>query len=193
MPRTRGLLLRLALVLLAVAPAQGTTIIRGTFSEIVAEAEIAFEGVVIEVKSREIPPDLIVTDVRFNVVRAIKGDPSGQVTLTFAGGTVGNRTVDFSDMPAFAPGQRDIILAAPGRREISPLVRFAQGRFRIVRDAQLGRDVLRQFDGTILGSPAHVAQPSRAVGILGFAAPMSPSEFASAMAAEVVRQRGVPR
>ena len=189
----RGLFLRLALVLLAVAPVLGTTIIRGTFSEIVAEAEIAFEGVVIEVKSREIPPDLIVTDVRFNVVRAIKGDPSRQVTLTFAGGTVGNRTVEFSDMPAFVAGERDIILAAPGRREISPLVRFAQGRFRIVRDAQLGRDVLRQFDGTILGSREHVGQPSSGVGVLGFAAPMSPSEFASAVAAEVVRQSAAAR
>src|SRR5687767_10341990 len=97
----RGHFIRVAVLLLVSLPTAATTIIRGTFADVVAEAEIAFEGVVVDVRSRELPSGIIVTDVTFNVVRGIKGNPTARVTLTFAGGTVGGRTVEVSDMPKF--------------------------------------------------------------------------------------------
>lgn len=184
----RGHCLRVGLLLIFAVPAWATTIIRGSFPEIVAEAEIVFEGVVTDVRSKELPDRVIVTDVTFQVLRSLKGSPSEVVVLTFVGGTVGNQTLEISDMPRFARGDRDIVFAAPGRNGVSPLVRFMQGRFRIIRDERTGLDVVRQFDGTTVGSTAHVAGVPQGAASREAGVPMAPSEFASAVSAEVVRQ-----
>jgi hypothetical protein len=79
---------------------------------------------------------LILTTNRFRVLRAIKGSPGSTFTVTELGGTVGDTTLQVSEMPRFAVG--DEVLLCVHR---TPLGRWetygaVQGRFEIVRDGQ---------------------------------------------------------
>jgi putative cell wall-binding protein len=51
----------------------------------------------------------IVTDVRVNVVRVLKGESRSDIILTQFGGAVGADNLRVSDLPAFAPGERCIL------------------------------------------------------------------------------------
>jgi len=88
----------------------------------------------------------IVTHVTFRVLDAWKGERVAQLVLTFLGGTVGNRTLRIDGVPAFTPGDRDVLFvdAAGGA---SPLVGFMHGRFPVIRDSVTGTERVLTFDG----------------------------------------------
>jgi hypothetical protein len=181
---------------MAVSPAflTATTVLPLTFDQLVAQAELIFESVVVDVRSRTLDVQsgqLIVTDVSLRAVKAHKGNVPLLVVLPFLGGTVGNVTMHVADMPRFTPGDRDIIFARAGRPDASPIAGFNQGRFRIVVDAHSGSETIRQFDRAPVSSAAQIGLPSQP--FFSRSAAMSLSDFEKAVAAEVARQQGVGR
>jgi hypothetical protein len=174
------------------APAAATTVVAPTFEQLVARAEIVFEGEVTATQvrvsaDREGSP--IVTDVTFRVARTLKGKVGPAVTLEFLGGTVDGRTLHVDGVPTFRVGDRDVLFAITSQRLVSPLVGMMHGRFRIVSDSATRQALVRRHDG----------QPLRSVATLGGSEPqavlsqqpaMSLEAFENAVLTEVARSAG---
>src|SRR5258705_11618570 len=142
-----------AVCLLLPASPQATTVIAPSFEELVREADVVFEGEVIETRSRisvEGGAETIVTDVSFRVASVLKGTAGPVTVLEFLGGVVGDRGFKVDGVPTFARGDRDVIFAKTSQRLISPLVRVMHGRVRIVKAVPASQEFVRQFDGTPL-------------------------------------------
>src|SRR2546429_7239147 len=98
-----GSLLVIACVALA------TTVIPPSFDELVARAELIFQGSVTDVRSEwtgEGAQRHIMSYVTLKVEDAIKGNPGPTVTLRMLGGTVGGETMEVADAPRFKVGDR---------------------------------------------------------------------------------------
>ena len=135
--------------------ASSTSVVAPTFDELVARAESVFVGRVVAERSIWVDSRAgraIVTDVTFAIERTIKGPLYAERSLEFLGGTVGDDTLRVSGMPAFHVGDRDVLFVNDSGRPVSPLVGFMYGRFRILRDARSGREVVRSHDGRPLAS-----------------------------------------
>jgi hypothetical protein len=175
------------------ALASATTVIPLTFDQLVAEADVIVESVVVDVRSRAVNTaggQVIVTDVSFRPVRVLKGRPPRLLVMEFLGGTVGGLTMGVGDMPQFEVGNRDVIFARPGRREASSIAGFMQGRFPIVVDPVTGRESVRRFDGALLTSPAQIGLPPQPFLSRGRA--LSLADFQTAVSDEVARQGNRP-
>jgi hypothetical protein len=171
------------LLLTPIAPA-ATSIVPPSFERLVAEADLVFEGEVIDVRSQFVNADggqAITTDVSFRVVNVIKGSAPTVTVLEFLGGTVGTRRMVVDGMPHFKAGDHDILFVNQKERLVSPLVGFNVGRFRVAPDAG-GVNRVYAFNGTTV--PAGVVGAAAAS-----AGPMSVDSFTSAIAAEMTRQR----
>lgn len=143
------------LLLLTAATAHPTTILAPTFEELVARADEVFLARVVARQSSWVTSRsgrAIVTDVTFAVERTLKGEPRIQRTLEFLGGTVGDDTLAVVGIPEFRVNDRDVLFVRDAGRPASPLVGFSYGRFRVVRDATFGGDIIRTFDGRPLAS-----------------------------------------
>jgi len=170
--------------------AHATTVIAPTFEQLVAQADIVFEGEVIDTRVRiaaardELP---IVTDVYFRVARALKGSPAPTLVLQFLGGAIGDRRFTVDGVPTFARGDRDVIFAVTSAPLVSPLVGLMHGRVRITSDGAGQRDVVRAFDGTPLRAIDALGAQGRQP-LLSARPAMTLAAFESAVAAEVARQ-----
>jgi hypothetical protein len=102
----------------------------------------------------------IVTLVTFSVIETLKGSPRTQTSLEFMGGTIGDVTMNVSDMPQFNVGDRDILFVG-NRNAVSPLVGFMYGRFRIVRDDRQGIDSVLMYDGHPFGATAFIGDRAK--------------------------------
>jgi hypothetical protein len=170
---------------------RATTVIPMSFEQLVAESEIIFRGVVVDARSRLVDGTerpLIVTDVSFRSLNVLKGNPSAIVVLSFLGGTVGDQWLHVSDMPQFSVGDRDVVFASPSRREVSPIVGFMQGRFRIVTDPASGAEAVRRFDHVAFSSIAQLGASAKLS--TAEVAPMSVDAFQRAISSEIARQNG---
>ncbi len=133
--------------LFAVRPALGIHP-RLTFTELVHTADIAFVGTVAETTPRfGADEKMIFTDVRFQPVElihqrtAVDEEAAGIVSLTFAGGQVGDRGMSVSGVPRFTVGERYLVFALhDGRTYANPLIGGIQGIFRLIADPQTGTE-----------------------------------------------------
>lgn len=176
-------------LLLSMSP-RATTVITPSFQELIAEAEIVFEGEVLDTKSRltiEAGNETIVTDVSFRMIRALKGAPGSVVTLEFLGGVVGDHSYHVDGVPTFVRGDHDVIFATTSQRFVSPLVRVMHGRVRIAKEGPGGQDIVRRYDGTPLRTVAALGASERQP-VLSRTPALSLSAFESAVATEVARQ-----
>jgi hypothetical protein len=169
---------------------RATTVIAPSFEELVARADVVFEGQVIDTRASFASGrdgSFIVTDVYFRVARAFKGSPSATLVLQFLGGEVGDVGFQVDGVPTFARGDRDVIFADTSTRLVSPIVAMMHGRVRITADGADRQDIVRLFDGRPLREVralgAATAQPR-----FGAEPAMSLAAFESAVAAEVARQ-----
>lgn len=92
--------------------AHATTVVPPSFDELVANAEVIFQGTVTDVKSQwtgEGAERHIVTYITLNVEDALKGEPGATYTMRMLGGTVDGTTMEVSDVPKFKVGDRDIL------------------------------------------------------------------------------------
>jgi len=132
-----------------------TSVVAPTFDELVARAESVFLGRVVALRSTWVDSRAgraIVTDVTFAIERTVKGTVYAERSLEFLGGTIGDDTLRVSGMPEFHVGDRDVLFVSETGRPVSPLVGFMYGRFRVVRDARTGTELVRTHDGRPLGS-----------------------------------------
>ena len=140
--------LALGLLALAAAPAAATTVRSLSVSELLARAELVFEGRAVARETRELAPDgAIRTCVRFEVLAVVKGPPvASPLVLCFSGGTVGTRTRAVHGVDPPEPGERGFyFVEALDAPRVHPLAGFDQGRFR-VRGAK-GAEEVTTADG----------------------------------------------
>jgi len=128
---------------------RGTTVIAPTFDQLVAEAELIFQGSVTEVRSQwtgEGANRHIATFVTFSVEDALKGVPGASYTIQMVGGTVAGETMEVTDTPKFKMGDRDILFVEHNGTQFVPLVGIMHGRFHVVLDAN-GRESVAKDSG----------------------------------------------
>ena len=143
------------LLILSAISAHSTSVLPPTFDELVARADEVILARVVARQSSWVTSRsgrAIVTDVTFSIERTLKGESRVQRTLEFLGGTVGEDTLTVVGIPEFRMNDRDVLFVRDTGRPASPLVGFSYGRFRVVRDATFGTDVIRTFDGRPLAS-----------------------------------------
>jgi hypothetical protein len=114
-------------------PCRATTVLPTTLSQMCAQADMIFVGAVSEVRSQWADADAlrIETFVTFADLQILLGAPAPTITLSFAGGRMGDVVEAVAEMPAFAVGERVLLFAHEGRY-VSPIVGFHQGCFRVV-------------------------------------------------------------
>ena len=126
-------MLHLALALLP-ASAGATSVRSLSVRELLARAELVFEGRSVAAEVREeAPGGAIRTCVRFEVLEVLKGPAvTGPLELCFAGGSVGRRTQRVHGLRVPPVGERGLYfvedLDAP---RLHPLTGWDQGRFRV--------------------------------------------------------------
>jgi hypothetical protein len=130
---------------LAFSVARATTVIPPTFDELVARAELIFDGTVTDVKSQWVGEGAqrhIVSYVTVQVADPLKGSPGQSYTLRMLGGTVGEETMEVSDSPKFRVGDRDILFVENNGKQFIPLVGIMHGRFHVERDDATGAETV---------------------------------------------------
>lgn len=155
-----------------------TSVLAPNFDAMVGRAELIFSG---RMTAQHCEWRLIngqrsiVTLVTFDVLSAHKGQPGRSIELQFLGGTMGDISLDVSEMPKFKPGERVVLFVEGNGVNASPLVGFYHGRFRLERDSA-GREIVKDRNGPIL----HTSQIGRAgKSVSGPGEPLSHEEFAS--------------
>ena len=137
----------------ACSVARATTVIPPTFDQLVSQAELIFQGTVTEVASQwtgEGAQRCIVTFVTFQIDEQIKGDAGASYTIRLLGGTVGDQTMEVTDSPKFARGDRDILFVENNGRQFVPLVGIMHGRFRVQHDGRTGQEIVASdHDGAV--------------------------------------------
>lgn len=138
-----------------------STVLEMSFQDVLAHAELVFEGRVSAVESRREDDGMIHTFVRFEVLDVLKGDTPGAVLeLRFLGGTVGTQRLDVTDMTMPELGESGLYfvesLTTP---QVNPLVGWAQGHFLIEPQAGGVSGVLTASHEPVLAVDAADAAP----------------------------------
>lgn len=139
----------LAAIVALIPVGQATTVIAPTFDELVDQAEVIFQGNVTDVKSMwagEGGQRHIVSFVTFQIEDGLKGNPGQSYTIRMLGGTVDGETMEISDAPKFAVGDKDILFVQNNGSQFIPLVGIMHGRFHVQHD-QAGRDSVLTNEG----------------------------------------------
>ena len=165
MKKTSYLLL-LAGLTVSVRTAQATTVIPPTFDELVAQAEVIFQGDVTDVKSQWVGEGAqrhIVSYVTFKVEDALKGTPGQSYTIRMLGGTVDGETMGVSDAPKFKVGDKDILFVQNNGNQFVPLVGIMHGRFHVKRN-QAGQEVVSNDEDEPVKNVARLGRSEAADG-----------------------------
>ncbi|MEP6809158.1 MAG: hypothetical protein ABI992_02865 [Chthoniobacterales bacterium] len=181
----------LALSAFAWNPASATTVIPPTFDQLVDRAEIIFQGTVQDVRSQWIGEGAqrhISTYVTFAVQNTLKGEPGATFVLQMLGGTVGDTTMEVTDSPKFARGDREILFVENNGRQFVPLVGIMHGRFHIQRDVRSGKESLTNDHGEIVTSVAKLGHDEAAPAMADASseAPLSLPDFEAAVRGKLV-------
>lgn len=153
-----------------------------TLDQLVDGAREIFVGRVVAKESRFV--DLeggkgIVTLVTFRIEDGIKDAASVDTMIEFLGGKVGDVELTVSNMPQFEIGDRDLLFIG-SRLAVSPIVGFAAGRFRIVKDAS-GIDRLRTYNGDPLTTQSRSLGVRTLLRADGPVAPLALRDFRDAI------------
>jgi hypothetical protein len=165
MKKTSYLLL-LAGLTVSVRTAQATTVIPPTFDDLVAQAEVIFQGDVTDVKSQWVGEGAqrhIVSYVTFKVEDTLKGTPGQSYTIRMLGGTVDGETMGVSDAPKFKVGDKDILFVQNNGSQFVPLVGIMHGRFHVKRD-QAGQEVVSNNEDEPVKNVARLGRAEAADG-----------------------------
>ncbi len=152
--------------LMTIARVHATTVIPPTFDELVAQAELIFEGTVTNVQSQWVGEGgqrHIVSYVTVQVDDSIKGNPGKSYTMRMLGGTIGDQTMEVSDSPKFKAGDRDILFVEHNGTQFIPLVGIMHGRFRVEPDSATGADVVKSDKGRALTDLAALGKDGHAL------------------------------
>lgn len=153
-------------MLLAFRATWATTVIPPSFYELVAEAELIFQGTVTDVKSEWVGDGgqrHIVSYVTLRVEESMKGNAGATCTLRMLGGTVGDETMAVSDSPKFQVGDRDILFIEHNGTQFIPLVGIMHGRFRVQQDKATGADIVVNDKGAAVSDLAQLGKNDQPV------------------------------
>jgi hypothetical protein len=176
----------LLLFLFAAVLARATSVEPPDFPALVRNADAIYRGYVTAVESRRVDPPggrpLIRTYVTFAVERTLKGAEHTEIVLDFLGGTVGDLTLEVSDMPVFTVGDHNLVFVQGNGRQFCPLVAVMHGRYRIEHDAAANRDIITRENHRPLNRGQDVVLPMSEPGSNRVAAPdlsraLTPAEF----------------
>ena len=179
-----------AVALLSFGSVRATTVIPPSFSELVNEAELIFQGTCTDSKSEwtgEGAQRHIVTYVTFKVEDALKGSPGATYTIRMLGGTVDGTTMEVSDSPKFKPGDRDILFVQHNGEQFIPLVGIMHGRYRVEQDQTTGAEKVMTNGGHALSDVKNVGQDEHASAKVDEKA-LAPKEFKAAIRAKLAGQ-----
>ena len=171
-----------ACLLSTLGAVRATTVIPPTFDELVGKAELIFQGSVTNVRSQWVGEGAqrhIASYVTFIVEDALKGKPGTSYTIQMLGGTVDGETMEVSESPKFAVGDRDILFVEHNGQQFVPLVGIMHGRFRIQREAQTGREIVATNEGDRLIDPEQLGKEANP--FLQTASAISPIDFKAAI------------
>ena len=140
--RRFALLLCSCLWLLQGSFVHATTLLGMDIDAVAADAELIFEGEVIQRETRlDQNSDLINTYVTFRVIDVIKGDYSGDsLELKFMGGAFDGQMVEISGLVMPTEGEQGIYFVESLNTDmINPLLGWSQGHYLIVDDEGVRR------------------------------------------------------
>lgn len=167
-------------------------------SALAGEAELVFQGTVVDVQYQTSLEGLPHTFVTYQIEDVLKGQYRDKtITLRFIGGVKQEgdklRRLQVTGVPEFAKGAQDLLLVSGNEQRICPLVHCAEGRFRLeggyVSDGA-GNTLGRDSKGAIRFAPnpnkMSAPEPSGDHGLIASptetAAPLSPLDPVSFVA-----------
>lgn len=156
----------IALLLLACAPRAlyATTVLHIDVDFLLTKAALIVEGEVISSEARwNADKSRITTFITFRVNDTIKGEPgSSTISLEFAGGTVGDTTLQVSGMTYPTVGDKGIyFFEDPGQSLVNPLLGWGQGHFRIKSDSRGDERVLTESNAPVMALEEDAASSRR--------------------------------
>ena len=90
---------------------------------------------------------MILTDYKMRVLENIKGNSPSQIVMSFAGGTVGDKSIFITDTPSLEVGDEYIICGYEKEKKYAvPIVGSFQGVFRVVYDEVNNMDVVVDYN-----------------------------------------------
>jgi len=179
--KKRNYLILLVGLIVSLSSIRATTVVPPTFEQLVQQAELIFQGTVTNVRSvweGEGAQRHINTYVTFQIAERLKGNASSSYTIRMLGGTVGDETMEVTDTPKFKVGDRDILFVEHNNEQFVPLVGINNGRFRVQRDEQTGRDVVLNGEGEPVRDLTKLGREEESVSA---AEAISPEELKSAV------------
>ena len=119
--------------LLLVIPLGATTILGMNIDEVAQDAELIFEGKVVEHNVRENAAGMIVTYVTFRIEELIKGEyDETLLELKFTGGRLGGQIMEISGLRIPSPNEEGIyFVESVNRNLVNPLLGWSQGHYLI--------------------------------------------------------------
>ncbi|NQD37261.1 hypothetical protein HPT27_09500 [Permianibacter sp. IMCC34836] len=136
MDTCKGLLLPIALLAASAAVKAHLPALASPISDLSRDAELIFQGKVIDVRYQNSIEGLPHTFVTYQIEDVLKGKAPGKtITLRFIGGVMQagdkQRRLQVSGVPEFIQGAQDVLMVNGNQKRICPLVRCAEGRFQL--------------------------------------------------------------
>ena len=131
-----------------------TSVLQVDMEQLLLDAAVIFEGEVVASEARWNDDNTYIsTWVTFSVVDVIKGELSSDtITQSFAGGQVGDTTLEVSGMVYPQLGDKGIyFIENPDRPQVNPMVGWGQGHFKVKTDAHGTERMLTESEEPIQG------------------------------------------
>lgn len=181
-------LLPLVLLAVSLASVKATTVVPPTFDQLVQQAELVFQGTVMDVKSvweGQGAQSHIETYVTFQVAENVKGDAGASYTIRMLGGKVGEDALIVDGAPRFEVGDREILFVEHNYDQFVPLVGIAHGRFHVQSDEATGRDIIVNDEGEPVKNVAKLGHEEQSATA---AEALSPDQLKSAVKEQLKTQ-----
>ncbi|MFC1665908.1 hypothetical protein ACFL17_09860 [Pseudomonadota bacterium] len=126
-----------------------------SLEKITVDANFIIRGTVVDSKSRWGDRGIMIfTDYTLQVLEDIKGNLStngispSQLVMSFAGGTVGNRSISVSGTPYLQVEEEYIVFGYDNKRKYAvPVVGGYQGIFKVLHDTQNNTETITDYSG----------------------------------------------
>ena len=144
-------LLFFGLLCVAAGRAGGAILIPKDFQDLAREADVVFAGTVTDIYSEwdgEAYHSKIHTYVTFTDLKIIAGDYTDRsIEVRLLGGEIDDIGVEYSGVPKFRLGDKNIIFLSGNFKALCPIVGWSQGIYRVVTDLDTGEEILFSHDG----------------------------------------------
>jgi len=126
----------LAALALGVSPAFATSVVPLSTADLVAQADLIVEAVVVDYQAKAGPKGAVRTDYELEVVDVFAGLPPPRLVVSVPGGRIGDTEVRIPGTPRFAPGERAFFF-----------LKLLKGRWIVAGLSQGAKPVIRLPDG----------------------------------------------